>query len=275
MPARSSQPLHADTVQPLSLRARVLLGLERMFPVVDAPHGEGRIAEYEFRKAAGSYAKAVDEIGGVAGKTVLDFGCGWGGETAWLAQRARFVVGCDISASSLAEARRFQERQSIANIEFVQCMGDRLPLEDARFDAVFSTNVFEHVMNVPAMLGEIRRVLRPGGAFVTTFGPLFYSPRGYHLCWATQVPYAHLLFGLGPVMEVRNLKREPMQARTWQDTGLNMMTFAQFRAAVRGAGFEVRRLRRVPVRKAGWIAQLPIVGELFTFGIDCHLVKPR
>ena len=261
---------------PLSLRARVLLGLERVFPVVDAPHGEGRIAEYEFRKAAGSYVKAVDEIGGVEGKTVLDFGCGWGGETAWLAQRgARHVVGCDISATSLAEARRFQERQRIVNVEFVPCVADAIPLEDSRFDAVLSTNVFEHVMNVPAMLGEIRRVLRPGGSFVTTFGPLFHSPRGYHLCWATQAPYAHLVFGLGAVMEVRNLKREPMQARTWRDTGLNMMTFAQFRAAVRGAGFEVRRLRRVPVRKAAWLARLPIVGELFTFGVDCHLVKPR
>src|SRR5690606_37426508 len=131
---------------------------------------------------------------GLDGKTVLDFGCGWGGESAWLAQRAGRVVGCDINPDALEDARRFQVRSGLRNLEFARCDDRTLPFDDATFDAVFSTNVFEHVMRPATMLSEIGRVLKPGGSFVTTFGPLFYSPLGYHLPWATQVPWAHVLF---------------------------------------------------------------------------------
>jgi hypothetical protein len=125
------------------------------------------------------------------------------------------------------------------------------------------------------ILAEIYRVLKPGGSFLSCFGPLFYSPLGYHLCWATQVPYAHLLFGFGPVIEVRNTKRAPWHPASWRQTGLNGLTFGRFRRAVRASGLESRRLNRIAVRNLNLLARTPMLGNLLTFGIDCRLDKPR
>ncbi|MEO0476849.1 MAG: class I SAM-dependent methyltransferase, partial [Planctomycetota bacterium] len=187
----------------LSIRAQMLESLGQAFfpPLGNAPVRSGEHAEWEFAKAAGSYQGYADALGGLEGKTVLDFGCGWGGESAWLAERAERVVGCDINDQALEHALAFKQAKGIDNLDFVRCGDKTIPLEDQTIDAVFSTNVFEHVMHPAAMLREIHRVLKPGGAFVSSFGPLFYSPLGYHLSWASQVPYAHLLFGLGPVIE--------------------------------------------------------------------------
>lgn len=257
-----------------AFRASILETLARVFPpLTDVPATSGEQTAYEFAKAAGSYQAYVDEIGGVRGKVVMDFGCGWGGETLWLAQRAARVVGCDINAEALDQARQCQARWDVRNVQFVQSASTALPLESDSVDAVFSTNVFEHVMQPAEALSEIRRVLKPGGCFVSTFGPLFYSPLGYHLPWATQVPYAHLLFGLAPILRVRNRRRSPIDVATWQDTGLNRMTFFGFRQAVKRSGFKVERLRRIAVRGLNVPARMPLVGNLLTFGVDCHLIK--
>lgn len=259
----------------MPLRARLLETLGRVFPPMEhVPVADGEHAAFEFAKASGSYAKYVTEIGGIAGKTVLDFGCGWGGESSWLATQADRVIGCDINDQALEQGDVFAARQGQTNLSFVRCGDTQIPLEDASVDAVFSTNVFEHVMQPAAMLAEINRVLRPGGSFVSTFGPLFYSPLGYHLSWASQVPWAHLIFGLDAVMAVRNRKREPIHPQRWEETGLNRITFARFAKAVNQSGLAVTRLRRVPVKGLTPIANLPMVGDLMTFGIDCHLQRP-
>lgn len=273
----SQAAIHRVDPRPhLSARARLLRSLERYFPpVADAPAASGEHATWQFGKAAGSYGPFVERLGGLAGKAVLDFGCGWGGETAWLAERATLACGCDINDDALRDAERFRVESGKANLRFAACTATTLPFADAQFDAVFSTNVFEHVMEPVAMLREIRRVLKPGGSFLSRFGPLFHSPLGYHLCWATQVPWAHLVFGLGPVIEVRNTKRSPIHPTSWRDTGLNEMTFAQFRRAVREADLDAEVLRRLPVRGLTPLAHLPLVGNLFTFGIECQLVRPR
>jgi SAM-dependent methyltransferase len=261
-------------------RARLLLAMERWFPVVQAPTDAdaGEHARYEYAKAAGSFARAIDELGGsaaLADKTVLDFGCGWGGETAWLAQRVGQAIGCDIDPHSLHAAEAFQWQRSIPNLRFHLIRDGRIPLPDAGVDAVLSTNVFEHVMQPAAMLAEIHRVLRPGGRFITTFGPLFHSPRGYHLCWATQAPWAHLIFGRDAVIAVRNTRRTPIAPRSWEDTGLNRITFRRFAAAVHNVGLQIVRLRRIPVRGCGPLARVPLLGDLVTFGIDAHLRRPE
>ncbi|MBS7791921.1 class I SAM-dependent methyltransferase [Roseococcus sp. SDR] len=75
-------------------------------------------------------------------------------------------IGLDIADSSEVRSR------TRTDCEFVTYDGVNIPFEDARFDAVFSRQVFEHVRHPEPLLREIRRVLRPGGRFIGSVSQL-------------------------------------------------------------------------------------------------------
>lgn len=98
---------------------------------------------------------------------VLDLGCGTGATTL-LAKRLEpgiEIVGLDPDEKALARARRKAERGRL-EVELVQGFGDALPFPDGRFDRVLSSFMFHHLdaAEQPAVLRELRRVLRPGGS---------------------------------------------------------------------------------------------------------------
>jgi SAM-dependent methyltransferase len=253
-------------------RLALLWQLDRLFPpnpraFLDAAAQTRRSLDLADR-AAGRYLAEL----GSPDVDVLDFGCGWGGETLWLAQQVRSVVGVDIEAAAIDQAKRASAASGVANCRFVHAQSDVLPFPDCSFDAVFSTNVFEHVMDLDTVYKELFRVLRPGGVVLSRFGPLFFSPQGYHLYWACQVPYAHLLFGLDAVLALRNARCDkPREATSWQSLGLNGRRYRDYQRSASAAGFTLDRFERIPVRKLGWLAPIPAVGDLVTFGIDCRL----
>jgi SAM-dependent methyltransferase len=100
-----------------------------------------------------------------AGKVVLDAGCGVGYGTAYLAESARHAVGVDADPDAIAYARR---RYSAPNVAFA--VGDLLALEHpkASFDVVCAFETIEHLADPRAFLGEVVRVLRPGGPFLAS-----------------------------------------------------------------------------------------------------------
>ena len=101
----------------------------------------------------------VDSFTSLAGRRVLDLGCGKGRFSRALAERGATVVGLDLSSAMLDGA---------AEIDRVRASARRLPFGPASFDGVVAVEVFEHL--APASLDqvcrEIRRVLRPGGTLV-------------------------------------------------------------------------------------------------------------
>src|SRR5215204_6511354 len=77
---------------------------------------------------------------------VLEAGCGVGAQTVTLAQRspeARFT-SIDVSAESIAEARRRVDRAGLTNVELRQADIFDLPFEPSSFDHVFVCFVLEH-----------------------------------------------------------------------------------------------------------------------------------
>ena len=260
----------------LAARVAVLRRLDRAFrSEVRTPLSQAEQTAHEMKKASGTMGRYLAECD-THDIDVLDFGCGWGGETLWLAKRVRTVVGYDVESGSVEQANLALAAQGLTNCRFVSSPDGRLPLPDSSVDAVFSTDTFEHVMDLNLAYSEIFRVLRPGGALRTVFGPLFYSPFGYHLHWACQVPYAHLLFGLAPILELRREHAGTVvTARCWEDTGLNRRRFRDFRAAVHAAGFALERFHAVPVRGLSIATKIPGIRDLFTFGVDCVARKPR
>jgi ubiquinone/menaquinone biosynthesis C-methylase UbiE len=88
------------------------------------------------------------------GRRVLDLGCGKGRFAARLEEEGARVVGIDLSAAMLAEG---------GGLDRVRASARRLPFADRAFDAVVAVEVFEHLAAIDRVLGEVRRVLRPGG----------------------------------------------------------------------------------------------------------------
>lgn len=95
-------------------------------------------------------------VAGAAG-TILDVGCGTGRNLP-LYQRGARVVGVDVSAVSLARARRRRP-----GVPLVQADAEALPFRPAAFDTVVSALVFCSVPDAARGLLEVKRVLRPGG----------------------------------------------------------------------------------------------------------------
>jgi ubiquinone/menaquinone biosynthesis C-methylase UbiE len=148
-----------------NLSLRILRTLDRVFP----PNPQAFMApqeqtQYEVGKASETMGDYLAELGSQTGDLdVLDFGCGWGGETLWLAERTRSVCGVDIDPDAVLHAKKVCTESGINNCRFEWSQDGHLPFPDRSFDAVFSTNTFEHVNNLDQAFNEILRVLRPGG----------------------------------------------------------------------------------------------------------------
>lgn len=89
---------------------------------------------------------------------VADLGCGTGNAAEYLAPLVERVIAVDRSEAMLSAARKRLEGQR--NVRFVVGALERLPMPDASLDAVVCLLVLHHVEDVPAAVGQMRRVLR-------------------------------------------------------------------------------------------------------------------
>jgi len=99
----------------------------------------------------------VEAIG--RGKRVLDLGCRSGALTRHFLE-GNSVVGLDVDAAALEKARTLGIEPVRADVE------ERLPFDDASFDAVVAGELFEHLRFPESLVAEIERVLRPGAVLV-------------------------------------------------------------------------------------------------------------
>jgi 2-polyprenyl-6-hydroxyphenyl methylase/3-demethylubiquinone-9 3-methyltransferase len=97
-------------------------------------------------------------------RRLLDVGCG-GGLLAEPFARAGFeVTGIDPAPESIETARAHASLSGLC-IEYRNGAGERLPFADGTFHHVACCDVLEHVEDVERVIGEIARVLEPGGLF--------------------------------------------------------------------------------------------------------------
>jgi len=95
-------------------------------------------------------------------ETILDIGCGTGTQAAALARHAS-VTGIDADPEILRRAR-----SKAPGVTFIEGTAQALPVDDAAFDCAVTTLVLHHLgpETKRAALGEMARVLRPGGRLV-------------------------------------------------------------------------------------------------------------
>lgn len=105
-------------------------------------------------------------LGDVAGRRVLEIGCGAGQCGRWLVTQGAEVVGIDLSLRQLLHSRRLDLDTGV-RLPVVQADAQRLPFADGSFDLACSAfGALPFVADAGAVLAEVFRVLRPGGRLV-------------------------------------------------------------------------------------------------------------
>jgi SAM-dependent methyltransferase len=107
-------------------------------------------------------------LGAVAGRRVLEIGCGSAPCARWLRRAGAAVVALDLSAGMLARAAELN-RSTGLDVPLVQAEAGALPLADGSVDLVCSAfGGLPFVADVGAVFAQVARLLRPGGRFVAS-----------------------------------------------------------------------------------------------------------
>jgi SAM-dependent methyltransferase len=202
----------------------------------------------------------------IAGKFVVDFGCGGGSEAIELAQAgAQRVLGIDIREDLLQEARA---SAAAAGVERV-CDFDTSTNELA--DIIVSIDAFEHFEDPAGVLRTMSRLLPPGGEVLASFGPTWYHPLGGHLF--SLFPWSHLLFSEEALIRWRSDIRTDGATRFSEVAGgLNRMTIGRFEKLIERSPFSLATLEAVPIKRLRHLHNR-WTREFTTAIIRCRLVK--
>lgn len=146
--------------------------------------------------------------GDVAGRRILDAGCGSGPLAAALRDRGAVVTGIDASAGMLALARqRLGDDMALHLVD----LNDRLPFADGAFDDVVASLVLHYLEDWGPALAEMRRVLRPGGRLIASVDhpfvaytirnprPDYFATTGYAFNWTFNGQSAPMRFWRKPL----------------------------------------------------------------------------
>lgn len=111
----------------------------------------------------------------LAGKRVLEVGCGAGHSSIIFALQGAQVVGSDLTASAVAMT---QQKFRLLGLDAmaVQADAEYLPFADESFDVVFSSGVLHHTPNIEQAVGHLHRVLKPGGHVIV----MLYAQRSFY-----------------------------------------------------------------------------------------------
>jgi len=121
----------------------------------------------------------IDARVGLAGRRVLDVGCGGGILSEAMARRGANVTGIDLSEAALEAGRRHAEEAGVA-LEYrwisVEQMAEEAP---QRFDVVTCLEMLEHVPDPEAIVRACQRLVKPGGHLVLS--TINRNPKAYTL----------------------------------------------------------------------------------------------
>ncbi len=162
----------------------------------------------------------------LAGRTLVDIGCGMGTFTIEAARRDGRAIGVDFAPEALRAAAAVAHAEGADRAWFTRADAVRLPLRDASAHVVLAADLTEHLDDetLEGVLRDAARVLERGGALV------IYTPENAHL--------------------FERLRDAGVMAQDPSHIGIR--TAAQLAAAVRNAGLQVITVRWLPSHLPGW-----------------------
>ncbi|KAI3331727.1 methyltransferase domain protein [Xylariaceae sp. AK1471] len=192
------------------------------------------------------------------GARVLDLGCGFG----WFSRFARSegaarVQGIDLSVKMLAKARSMTSDDAIA---YEEADLEDLTLAEAEYDVVFSALTLHYLANLPRLISEISKSLKPGGRLVFSVEhPLFTAPTTPNLTVDQETGRK--------MWQIDAYQREGLRMRTWFVEGV--------RKQHRTIGTYVNLLLSSGFRLTDFVEWCPSEEELADNpGWDIELVRP-
>lgn len=195
---------------------------------------------------------------------VADIGCGYGYYVAGMKES----VG--IEPNSL-----FFERRS-RSVPFIRAVGEAIPLRESSCDLVLLIEAIEHVKDVPAVMFEVRRILREGGLVFVTAPNRFYpfETHGFQ----AEMEYGNIL-GVGiPILSFfpNRLRKHVERARIYSQKDLVFL--------LKKHGFETAKISYMPlpldhalnnaviraIRKVLWqLNRFPLIKQM---GVSCMIL---
>jgi SAM-dependent methyltransferase len=221
----------------------------------------------------------------LAGKAVLDVGCGYGGVLAALAEAQPLsrAQGVDLDRAMIESGRgRCPAGVSLEARDF-------FGLEAGGFDLILLRDVLEHMPDAQAALRKAASLLAPGGSIFASFAP-FYSPFGGHqhngAGFFSNVPWLQALpeswFRRALRLKGNSYKSGEGLAEDMESVLRSRLTVRRFRASIRAAGLRetylTRYLSRPDYRIKFGLPEIgfpgvPILEELACTGVEA-LMKP-
>ena len=200
----------------------------------------------------------------IKGKTVLDYGCGYGEQvTAMAAAGARKVIGYDPSEDALKIAKAAMKPED-GSIGYIRSLSGFVRF----FDVVVSQNAFEHFLDPETDIEKMMYVTDHGGLIFITFGPPWHAPWGAHMEAWCRIPWIQnwplrWIFLERTVMKVRQTYRTDSTGPKWtyHSVGVGKMTVHRFERLIRKHGAHVIYRRYTCCWGLNFLQHIPIVRE--------------
>lgn len=242
----------------------------------------------ELEEQFSGHFSAVD----LAGKDVVDFGCG-GGELSFVAAEmgARSVIGLEVEHSQYEMAKGKADASSLdAPPQFFHSPDTKkIDRPDESADVILCFDVLEHILDYADIIPEWKRILRPGGRVLIWWMP-YYHPWGHHVESLVPVPWAHAIFSDRTVINTcAKIYDMPLfKPRIWDLDSegnkkpnkwlqmdvlptLNKLTIRKFERICGDLGFGFRRREFHPISSSGpakamssALISVPLTREFFT-----------
>lgn len=214
----------------------------------------------------------VMEFARHAGKKVVEIGGGMGTDLAQFAKHGAIVTDYDLSSGHLEHAKKNFALRGLKG-EFVHGDAEQMPFADNTFDIVYSNGVIHHTPNTQAVVGEIRRILKPGGRAII----MVYAENSLHY-WRNLVTEIGLDKGelaqrsIGDIMsetvEISEHGSRPL-VKVYTSARLKRM-FSAFDA------IRVCQRQMVDAERPEWLSLVPtpILGRLMGWNLIIKARKP-